>query len=102
MLEKVTRYLTRIKDHSRLDLVRRCFYLKTHEKLSREPGSGSVAWRRTALTEMTRQWGWDTDTLVELDNRRNWKGRAGKSGTPQFAGCVNAELPKPDPIRPTQ
>ncbi|WP_036819486.1 class I adenylate cyclase, partial [Photobacterium sanctipauli] len=30
MLEKVTRYLERINDHRRLDLVRRCFYLKTH------------------------------------------------------------------------
>ena len=37
MLEKVTRYLERIQDDTRLDLVRRCFYLKTHEKLSREP-----------------------------------------------------------------
>ncbi len=48
MLEKVTRYLERIGDTTRLDLVRRCFYLKTHEKLSREPGVGSVAWRREA------------------------------------------------------
>ncbi|NMT17733.1 adenylate cyclase, partial [Vibrio parahaemolyticus] len=43
MLEKVTRYLERIQDDTRLDLVRRCFYLKTHEKLSREPNVGSVA-----------------------------------------------------------
>jgi adenylate cyclase, class 1 len=42
MLEKVTRYLERINDHTRLDLVRRCFYLKTHEKLSRDAGIGSV------------------------------------------------------------
>ncbi|MDG3086686.1 class I adenylate cyclase [Vibrio hannami] len=73
MLEKVTRYLERIKDHKRLDLVRRCFYLKTHEKLSREPGSGSVEWRRKALSEMTNAWGWDTPVIEELDNRRNWK-----------------------------
>ncbi len=73
MLEKVTRYLERINDHSRLDLVRRCFYLKTHEKLSREAGMGSVAWRREALTEMTKSWNWGHDTIAELDNRRNWK-----------------------------
>ncbi|WP_375751895.1 class I adenylate cyclase [Vibrio sp. HN007] len=73
MLEKVTRYLERIKDDKRLDLVRRCFYLKTHEKLSREPGAGSVEWRREALTEMTQQWGWDLSVIKELDNRRNWK-----------------------------
>ena len=73
MLEKVTRYLERINDDTRLDLVRRCFYLKTHEKLSREAGVGSVAWRREALTEMTQAWNWDHETIVELDNRRNWK-----------------------------
>ncbi len=73
MLEKVTRYLERIGDHTRLDLVRRCFYLKTHEKLSRQPGVGSVAWRRAALAEMVKTWNWDSTLLKELDNRRNWK-----------------------------
>ncbi|MDN3700685.1 class I adenylate cyclase [Vibrio artabrorum] len=73
MLEKVTRYLERINDHTRLDLVRRCFYLKTHEKLSREADIGSVLWRREALTEMTKSWNWGHETIAELDNRRNWK-----------------------------
>ncbi len=73
MLEKVTRYLVRIGDHTRLDLVRRCFYLKTHEKLSREPGVGSVAWRRTAMSDMVKSWDWNTEMLQQLDDRRNWK-----------------------------
>ncbi|WP_260262019.1 class I adenylate cyclase [Vibrio intestinalis] len=73
MLEKVTRYLERIGDETRLDLVRRCFYLKTHEKLSREPGVNSQAWRREALTDMVQKWNWDESVLVELDDRRNWK-----------------------------
>ncbi len=73
MLKKVTRYLERINDYARLDLVRRCFYLKTHEKLSRDPAVGSVAWRRTALTEMVADWNWDSATLEQLDNRRHWK-----------------------------
>lgn len=73
MLEKVTRYLERIGDSTRLDLVRRCFYLKTHEKLSREPGVGSVAWRREAMNEMVKQWEWPQSTIVELDDRRHWK-----------------------------
>ncbi len=73
MLKKVTRYLERINDYARLDLVRRCFYLKTHEKLSRDPVVGSVAWRRTALTEMVADWNWDSATLEQLDNRRHWK-----------------------------
>ncbi|HHF3030508.1 class I adenylate cyclase [Vibrio diabolicus] len=73
MLEKVTRYLERIQDDTRLDLVRRCFYLKTHEKLSREPDVGSVAWRREALSDMIAKWDWDARVVAELDDRRNWK-----------------------------
>ena len=73
MLEKVTRYLERIDDHRRLDLVRRCFYLKTHEKLTRKPASGSVVWRRQALQQLTERWQWSTEVVAELDNRRNWK-----------------------------
>ncbi|MEH0743495.1 class I adenylate cyclase [Vibrio cholerae] len=73
MLEKVTRYLERIGDHTRLDLVRRCFYLKTHEKLSRQPGAGSVAWRREALSDMIQKWDWSPSVIAELDDRRNWK-----------------------------
>lgn len=73
MLEKVTRYLERIDDHRRLDLVRRCFYLKTHEKLTRDPGPGSVPWRREVLCILTREWGWTQDDIAHLDNRRNWK-----------------------------
>jgi adenylate cyclase class 1 len=74
MLEKVTRYLERINDYPRLELVRKSFYLKTHEKLScDEPRAGSVEWRRVALTELTEQWGWSAETIEELDNRRNWK-----------------------------
>ncbi|AEX23485.1 class I adenylate cyclase [Vibrio sp. EJY3] len=73
MLEKVTRYLERIQDYTRLDLVRRCFYLKTHEKLSRQPGVGSVAWRREALSDMITRWDWDESVVAELDDRRNWK-----------------------------
>ncbi|OLQ89801.1 class I adenylate cyclase [Vibrio panuliri] len=73
MLEKVTRYLERIGDTTRLDLARRCFYLKTHEKLSREPGAGSVPWRREVLGVLVAQWNWGPEVIEELDNRRHWK-----------------------------
>lgn len=73
MLEKVTRYLEHIQDNRRLDLVRRCFYLKTHEKLTRPAGAGSVPWRREVLCILTQQWGWSQTELLRLDNRRSWK-----------------------------
>ncbi len=73
MLEKVTNYLEQTNDSTRLDLVRQCFYLKTKEKITREPGLGSTEWRRKALAGLTSEWGWNQDTLELLDNRRNWK-----------------------------
>ena len=55
MLERVTEYLTAIEDPTRLDLVRRCFYLKVCEKLSRE--RACVGWRREVLSQLVKEWG---------------------------------------------
>ncbi|MBW7984501.1 class I adenylate cyclase [Enterobacillus tribolii] len=71
MLERVTRYLELINDPTRLDLVRRCFYLKVCEKLSR--ARACVGWRREILTQLVAQWGWDEKRIEMLDNRANWK-----------------------------
>ncbi|MFP9231294.1 class I adenylate cyclase [Pectobacterium cacticida] len=71
MLERVTRYLTAINDPTRLDLVRRCFYLKVCEKLSRE--KACVGWRRQILGQLVQEWGWSDEHLAMLDNRANWK-----------------------------
>ncbi len=71
MLERVTEYLTAIEDFTRLDLVRRCFYLKVCEKLSRE--RACVGWRRAVLSQLVSEWGWDEARLAMLDNRANWK-----------------------------
>ncbi|KAA8996437.1 class I adenylate cyclase [Affinibrenneria salicis] len=72
MLERVTRYLTSINDLTRLDLVRRCFYLKVCEKLSHER-SPCVGWRRQILNQLVKEWGWSEPHLAMLDNRANWK-----------------------------
>lgn len=71
MLERVTEYLTAIEDFTRLDLVRRCFYLKVCEKLSRE--RACVGWRREVLSQLVKEWEWDDARLAMLDNRANWK-----------------------------
>ena len=71
MLERVTHYLEAIEDPTRLDLVRRCFYLKVCEKLSRE--RACVGWRREVITQLVKEWGWDEARLAMLDNRANWK-----------------------------
>ncbi|WP_145587439.1 class I adenylate cyclase [Yersinia aldovae] len=71
MLDRVTRYLTQINDTTRLNLVRRCFYLKVCEKLSRTPVS--QGWRREILSQLVSEWGWSDESLAVLDNRANWK-----------------------------
>ncbi|MEA1062645.1 class I adenylate cyclase [Erwinia sp. HR93] len=71
MLERVTYYLQQIQDEARLDLVRRCFYLKVCEKLSRD--RACVGWRREILSQMVKSWGWDEQRLAVLDDRANWK-----------------------------
>ncbi|QCR37554.1 class I adenylate cyclase [Nissabacter sp. SGAir0207] len=71
MLARVTRYLTAIEDETRLDLVRRCFYLKVCEKLSQ--GRDCVGWRREILSQLVQEWGWSSEKLAILDNRNNWK-----------------------------
>lgn len=71
MLERVTHYLLAINDDIRLDLARRCFYLKVCEKLSL--ANGSADWRREILSQFVGEWGWSEERLTILDNRGNWK-----------------------------
>lgn len=71
MLERVTRYLISIDDHARLDLVRRCFYLKVCERLSVEEEKSG--WRREILSQLVKEWGWDEARIAMLDSRAEWK-----------------------------
>ncbi|PKF60526.1 class I adenylate cyclase [Psychromonas sp. psych-6C06] len=73
MLEKVTAYLTEIKDFKRLEVVRACFYLKTEETLSKICYNDNTAWRRTILNKFVNQWTWTDEQISDLDNRKNWK-----------------------------
>ncbi|MXP67647.1 class I adenylate cyclase [Pantoea sp. Aalb] len=75
MLERVTKYLISVDDMSRLDLVRRCFYLKVCEKLSnrKKDKKNHFSWRRKILTQLVKEWGWDNNKLAMLDNHAQWK-----------------------------
>ncbi|GKX61080.1 adenylate cyclase [Leminorella grimontii] len=75
MLERVTTYLVAIGDDARLDLARRCFYMKVCEQLSVPaqsiPEQGN--WRREILHQLVREWGWSHEQIQVLDNRACWK-----------------------------
>lgn len=71
MLNKVTEYLTAIKDDERLELARRCFYIKVNEQLSLP--SNTPNWRRQALSDLVKEWGWNSKQLSHLDQCSYWK-----------------------------
>ena len=73
MLDKVTRYLQEIGDNKRLDLARRCFYLKVCDDLSRDSQPSHGQWRRDVIAGLVGEWGWSNDILRHLDNRSEWK-----------------------------
>lgn len=70
MLQRVTDYLTKLKDFQRLESVRRCFYIKASEDIwfYRE-----ASWRFDLLREFTEQWGWSPELVEELNQRHFWK-----------------------------
>lgn len=72
VLDRVTRYLNRSNDSARLDLARRCFYLKTCIRLSRSE-QGHASWQRMLLKPLVESWEWPLAKLQELDRRDDWK-----------------------------
>ncbi len=73
MLDKVTNYLKSIGDMARLDLVRRCFYLKVCDGLSHPKDDHSPERRREQMSQLVSYWGWSQDKLYQLDHRHEWK-----------------------------
>lgn len=73
MLNQVTEYLEATQDMKRLELARRCFYMKTCDRLSQPIGEDEPLWRRNILKEVVADWGWTQETFELLDNRENWK-----------------------------
>nr|WP_116475013.1 class I adenylate cyclase [Zobellella maritima] len=74
MLKKVTDYLSSIGDTTRLDLVRRCFYLKVSEGLHLTHGDNEqYGWRNQLISRLVAEWGWSEDKLAYLNNRANWR-----------------------------
>jgi adenylate cyclase class 1 len=71
LYRRVEAYLLDIEDPDRLELARRCFYFKVGERLSRN--NQSQHWRRSAMYQMVRRWGWSQADLQMLDSRSSWK-----------------------------
>ncbi|WP_339488912.1 class I adenylate cyclase [Pseudomonas sp. EL_65y_Pfl2_R95] len=76
---RIEEYLLERGEHQRLELIRRCVYLKANKKLSRPPRNGVKSWQRVLLERLTGEWQWDRRKLALLDSRSQWKVRQVKS-----------------------
>lgn len=73
--QRLEEYLTARGETERLELIRRCLYLKVNKKLSRPPRDHRKSWQRLLLERLTRDWNWDARQLAMLDSRSQWKVR---------------------------
>ncbi|MCC7412249.1 MAG: class I adenylate cyclase [Gammaproteobacteria bacterium] len=73
MYRKTEEYLMARGDSARLDLLRRCFYIKVDERLSMPPAGPASDWRRDIVSKLVFRWGWDQDRIALIDRRENWR-----------------------------
>lgn len=71
--KRIERYLKEEEDHSRLDLVRRCFYFKISKPLSKPVSKRGKSWQRLLLESLVQEWGWSPEYIHMLDQRSDWK-----------------------------
>ncbi len=72
--KRLESYLQARREHKRLDIVQKSFYLKVAKKLSRKPTSvNGASWQRVLLEKLVRQWGWSEDKVRYLDARASWR-----------------------------
>lgn len=72
---RLEEYLSLRGEHERLELIRRCLYLKANKKLASAPRNGRKSWQRRLLERLTQDWGWEHRQLAMLDSRSQWKVR---------------------------
>jgi adenylate cyclase class 1 len=70
---KLEHYLLSRHELKRLELIRRCFYIKVGKKLSKPPSGRKASWQRLLTQKLVSEWGWDQAMLSHLDNQANWK-----------------------------
>ncbi|GLS82243.1 class I adenylate cyclase [Paraferrimonas haliotis] len=70
LLRRVSNYLKRHYDDSRLELVRQCFYLKSGITLT--DNQQNKDWRHDFMASLTNSWGWSAHHIAQLDNVSDW------------------------------
>ncbi|MDH5256653.1 MAG: class I adenylate cyclase [Gammaproteobacteria bacterium] len=70
MLERIEAYLTSENKVSRLEVVRRSFYLKLNIAMSNPRETDN--WRKKTIQALIKSWGWKKEEIVHLDEKNKW------------------------------
>ena len=70
---KLEQYLLARNEPTRLALIRRCFYVKVGQALSRPPLGAVKSWQRRLMEKLVAEWEWSPEYLAALDGRSRWK-----------------------------
>ena len=73
MFDQVYDYYNRlIDDMASLNIIKTCFYLKVNPRLSHSEKKEGEESFIEIMTQYTKKWGWDKDTVKHVDNFENW------------------------------
>ncbi|GGQ31148.1 class I adenylate cyclase [Shewanella litoralis] len=72
LYNRIERYLQTQEDDNRLEIVRRCFYLKSGVMLSQPSSANKHDWRSNKMRHLVEQWGWSPDLIATLDSSPYW------------------------------
>ncbi|MGX9462013.1 class I adenylate cyclase [Shewanella sp. A14] len=72
LYKRIEAYLIGLGDNNRLEIVRRCFYLKSGVTLSRLSPHGATDWRVEKIKCLVKQWAWSHELVTTLDNSPYW------------------------------
>lgn len=75
LYRRLEEYLKGRGELERLELIRRCLYLKVNKKLSKPSRNRQKSWQRLLLERLTSEWDWSEQQWLMLDNRQQWKVR---------------------------
>ncbi|MCB1852543.1 MAG: class I adenylate cyclase [Gammaproteobacteria bacterium] len=73
LYRRLEQYLSGRGESARLELVRRCFYFKTGQKLSRKLADREPSWQQRLMERLSREWQWSQADLSLFDSRESWK-----------------------------
>ncbi|AQZ94054.1 class I adenylate cyclase [Halopseudomonas phragmitis] len=84
LYRRIEVYLQQRGELERLELVRRCLYIKADVRLSKR--SGSLSWKRSLMEKLVREWQWGPRQLQQMDNRQLWRVREVSQERRQLVG----------------